>query len=195
MSKEKLNSYDLAREIDIPAATIRRIKNNEQTNPTLSTLLPIAKYFSVSLGQLVGEEPLASTTGCSTTKTIQFLPLVSLHECFLFYSHQYKVNHFVPTDQNVSEKAFAIMSEDADLEYFPRNSMLIVDPALNPVSSNYVIVSSIENGVSAIRKYLVEIDQVYLQPLMSGMETTKMSKEYIILGVVVECNKRHYLRP
>ena len=56
MKRYAIEDTELSKETGVPAPTINRLKNNAQMNPTLRNLLPIAKYFKVSVEELVGEE-------------------------------------------------------------------------------------------------------------------------------------------
>ena len=58
MTKNVLNASELARSTGLPASTIKKIRNHDNPNPTLATLRPLAQYFSISLSQLIGDEPL-----------------------------------------------------------------------------------------------------------------------------------------
>ena len=42
----------LSQDINIPEITINKIRNGQNQNPTISTLLPIVKYFNISLDYL-----------------------------------------------------------------------------------------------------------------------------------------------
>jgi hypothetical protein len=52
----KLN--ELSTTLKIPYPTLYQLVNQEEAYPRLSTLLPIARFFKITLGQFVGEEPL-----------------------------------------------------------------------------------------------------------------------------------------
>ena len=58
MTECDIDDAKLSREVSIPASTISRMRLNPDANPTASTLRPIAKFFSVSISQLLGDEPL-----------------------------------------------------------------------------------------------------------------------------------------
>ncbi len=61
MTEARLNAGELSRRINLPASTIKKIRTHHHSNPTLSTLAPLAKYFSLTISQLVGDEPLPDT--------------------------------------------------------------------------------------------------------------------------------------
>jgi transcriptional regulator with XRE-family HTH domain len=50
---------DLARTLNIPNSTLNQLLNAEHLRPRIDTLIPIAKYFNISIEQLIGEKPLS----------------------------------------------------------------------------------------------------------------------------------------
>lgn len=53
-----ISQNELARRTGVTQPTIARILSGESLDPDTATLLPLAKYFEVTPGQLRGEEPL-----------------------------------------------------------------------------------------------------------------------------------------
>lgn len=186
MANARLSSSELARQIDIPATTIKRIRNNEQSNPTITTLLPIAQYFSVSLNQLIGSEPLLSTNE-TYHGVLHKIPLLSWQECIHYALLDYeKCSKQIFTERKVGEKAFALIIEDDDLGFFPKDSILITEPDKQPETGDYVVIGNIEQNTSSVRKYIIEIDQIYLKPLVAGVTMSVLSPKYKILGVIIQ---------
>lgn len=186
MAKVRISSDELARQIKIPATTIKRIRNNEHANPTITTLIPIANYFSVSLNQLVGIELLINTANQPLLKT-QKVPLFSWEESIDYDDIEYtKEAQHIIVERIVSEKAFALIVEDDDLDFFPKHCIILVDPKVEPLNGDYVIVANIKHNKPSIRKYIVEIDQLYLKSQISGIGITKFTTEYKILGVILQ---------
>ena len=186
MAKVRISSDELARQINIPATTIKRIRNNEHANPTISTLIPIAKFFSISLDQLTGIKPLTNLKNKSPGN-MQEIPLLSWREIINYI----KIKHierstFISVEKIVSEKAFSLIVEDDDLVFFPKNCILIVDPAVQALNGDYIIVTNIKSNIPTIRKYIVEMDQIYLKSLISGIGIVPLTLEYKILGVILQ---------
>ncbi len=183
MAKARLNSNELARKIGIPATTIKRIRNNEQANPTIGTLLPIAHYFSISLNQLLGNEPLHSIE----TNSLYKIPLLTWKECIDYSSLNYEMfSNKILTERKVSSKSFALIHEDNDIEIFPLKSILIIDPEQQIASGDFVIVANTEQKIASIRKYIIELDQIYLKSLISGTTISVLTPLYKILGVIIQ---------
>jgi SOS-response transcriptional repressor LexA len=180
LKKEGLTSDDLSRLIGIPSTTIKRMRSGE-ANPTLNNLLPIAEYFSITLNQLVNGDPLAVNFEAKT------LPLFSWQECCNYDSIDYDIfSKKILTERTVSKKAFALLVKEDEQEYFPGNSILIVDPEIEPNNGDYVIVGKLKQNMAAIRKYIIEIDKIYLKPLILGIDISALTSSYKILGVILQ---------
>lgn len=185
MAKARINSNELAQKIGVPATTIKRIRNNEQANPTISTLAPIAEFFSVSLNQLLGAN--ASIGINNIDHSVIKIPLYSWQECICYADlDRNSCAKHIFTERTVSEKAFALILEDKDLDFFPKNSILIVDPMEHPQNGDYVIVANIGRNIASVRKYIVEIDQIYLKSMIDGLNISILTSEYKILGVIIQ---------
>jgi len=59
MDEGDIDDATLSRETGIPASSISRMRLNTEANPTAATLRPIAKYFSISISQLLGDEDIS----------------------------------------------------------------------------------------------------------------------------------------
>lgn len=66
MAQNGVSSTDLAKLTGIPKANISRLLSDPNCNPTILTLLPIAKYFEVSVSQLIGDDVFSSNLNMSS---------------------------------------------------------------------------------------------------------------------------------
>lgn len=53
-----ISANELARRTGVPQPTITRILKGESQDPDTATLAPLARYYSITVSQLRGEEPL-----------------------------------------------------------------------------------------------------------------------------------------
>lgn len=53
-----LTEAELAKKTGVSKANISRLINQNNCNPTLNTLAPLAQYFEISVSQLIGEIPV-----------------------------------------------------------------------------------------------------------------------------------------
>src|SRR3990167_1974125 len=58
MAEKKIRATELARRINLPQPTVHRIATGACEHPHISSLAPIAHFFSISIDQLKGHEPI-----------------------------------------------------------------------------------------------------------------------------------------
>lgn len=58
MIETRIRESELSRALGINRSTLHQLLNMEEISPKVETLRPIAKYFNVSLDQLIGDSPL-----------------------------------------------------------------------------------------------------------------------------------------
>jgi transcriptional regulator with XRE-family HTH domain len=54
----RLRPYHLSKALNIPNQTIHQLLHKNDLYPKISTLIPIAKFFKITISQLIGEEHL-----------------------------------------------------------------------------------------------------------------------------------------
>lgn len=85
MDLHQINDKDLSDSTGVPTANISRLKNNLTCNPTLGTLLPIAKYFGVTVSELIGDVTPSSkqlVDSCQDTKASLRQIQIDINDCF-----------------------------------------------------------------------------------------------------------------
>jgi len=55
MKRHNIMPEELSRQTNIPRVTIKRLLRDKTANPTLNTLLPLSKFFKISINQLIDE--------------------------------------------------------------------------------------------------------------------------------------------
>lgn len=172
LAEARVNASELARQTHLPAATIKNIRHGDNANPTLSTLLPIAKYFSITVSALIGEEPLIHKKQLVSVKA----PLIS-----------WEINH-----EEIIEHTsdFSLQITENDLGIFPKDFIISVIANQAPQHRDFVIVQKLNFSRLLLREYLDESEDVYLKSLVQGCSAVKLTAEYRILGVVYECTKK-----
>ena len=53
-----IRPIELSTVLNMPNQTIHQLLHKHEIYPKISTLLPIAKFFKITIGQLIGAEPL-----------------------------------------------------------------------------------------------------------------------------------------
>ena len=178
MADARINSSELARATGLPATTIKRIRNNTQCNPTLSTLEPIANYFSITLNELLGKHKIQPQHGST-------LPLLKWSDDFQLAIHQ-NDTHTINTELSLPAGSFALPIESDELHPFSKGGVILIDCTRTPKTFDYVIIKQ-QGGTEAIlKKLIIESNEKYLKSLVPGIQLTPLSELTQILGVVTQ---------
>jgi transcriptional regulator with XRE-family HTH domain len=62
ISDAGLTDIQLSRALGMPNTTLGQLLNSSTVSPRVETLLPIARYFKISIEQLIGEKPLTASS-------------------------------------------------------------------------------------------------------------------------------------
>ena len=143
---KRINTSELAREVDLPVPTVHRLVTGKSTRPYPSSLKPIADYFSLNVEQLLGEEPIPewgeNEARLPSTERIKIIPIISWNNIINLNEAIGKSIKKIATIGNISDKSFALIMNDHSMEpLFPKNTVLLFDPFKKSVDRSYVLVS------------------------------------------------------
>lgn len=180
MAKARINSSELARATGLPATTIKRIRNNEQCNPTISTLAPIAAHFSISMSELLGG-------GKAALQGTHTLPLLSWTEAPLIDTLALKAEQArVATELSLSKNSYALPIQSDELHPFSPGGIIIIDRERTAKTLDYVIVAKQGMPQAILKKLIIEGDEPYLKSLVTGIHLQALTADFRLLGVVVQ---------
>lgn len=205
--EKNMKPIDLAREVNLPQPTVHRLVTGKSSRPYKSSLKPIADYFSITVEQLVGEEPLTNiwhpeaaltTTQASlpAAPSLRELPVVSWTQ--LDNLPQAKAEHqeSILTSHCVSAEGFAVAMPDSSMEpFFSKGTILVIDPGRALQDRCFVIVKLHENGVFVFRQLLMDAEDHYLKPLnpdLSAFRMRLLDQKDQILGCLVESRNVYF---
>lgn len=193
MKEARLNAEELSRRISIPASTIKKIRSNSDTNPTLSTLLPIAKYFSLTISQLIGDEPFPQARMKGSylidPKMLNRIPLISWQQAIYWPCGNYDNHSEVFTEHLYGENSFALKVEEETYENLAKGTALLIDPSLKVEHRDFIIVYKNGQRIPSLKQALFDEGNIYLKPLIQGYNIINLTPEHKILGVVIEYKK------
>jgi SOS-response transcriptional repressor LexA len=183
----------------VPFTTIARMRHNPEANPTASSLRPIAKYFGISISQLLGDEPLSPERLTSALREKDILPtrvpLISWHKITNWNFHNNSdfndILGWVSVDLPVSVKGYAVRVEHSGFgDRFPQQALLIVDPNVVSPQSGDIVLIKLSHDPTVLLKEMIVDSQVYLKSVNPELkETLTLSEPYQLCGTVVETRK------
>lgn len=188
VNKAGISEAELARKIKIPTATFNKIKTGKIIDPRSSTLTTIANYFGISVDQLLGYAPITSGTQ-SSLSYVPVLPIDKVMETNIdeltYASHSGWIS-FNPDIKISSHRLIAIkVSGDAMLPFFDNETLAIIDCEQEGESRQYVLAYIKSSNEVILRQLLCDGNFRVLKSLNSSFNSINLTKEDIILGVVV----------
>lgn len=191
-----LTPTELARKVDLPQQTIQRIVKGKIGNPHPKTLNVLADYFGISTTQFKGDDPFLSAKD-QTLKNNEEQPSQKIG----VYSWD-KLNDLVFTQIELqpkekifvgnaySKKTFGVIMEDSSMTpFFPKDSILIIDPEKIPADRSYIIAYLHDVKKYLFRQLLSDGENFFLKALNSDLSTFPIRKLHTddkICGELVE---------
>ena len=117
MDECDIDDITLSRETNIPISTISRMRLRSDSNPTASTLRPIAKFFSISISQLLGDEPLSKDrlpgSHNPTSFTSVRMPIIDWDSIADWIDNdgqkiKHKLTQWISTEKRIGYRAFSL---------------------------------------------------------------------------------------
>lgn len=187
---KKLTPAALARKLGIPTNKITRILNGDVTDPKASTLLQIANHFDITIEQLLGLEPIVRQGEAELQERTRPLPVFE----FSKIGQSDTPKEWYRWAENDVDGEYYALAIDTDLyePTFPKNSMLIINPDIEPDDRSYIVIKKKDNpSHCSIKKYVLEGNQIYLYPINPKLPVEIYDEHlYTIAGVILEVHQR-----
>lgn len=195
LQKSKLSENELARRTGIPQQIINRMLSGVNKNPKISTILPIVRYFGISIDQLIGELNNKDIRLNTEHYGWSEVPLIAWEEIGITNKSSKKCLT-IPTDAPVSKEAFAVKMPDDSMELkFYKNTILIFEPKKDPKSHDFVLINSTLAYNIIFRQVIFKDNNVYIKCLNPKLECYKAQKiggVTTYFGVLVQSKVDHF---
>jgi len=191
-----IKEAELARQTGLPQTTINRLLIGDTFDPRSNTLKPIAKFFGVTIGQIMGEEQINSQriTGTfepNNKEAWSHVPIIDWEDAisWIFRQDSFSIHShkkWITTERPIGKIAFAIIAKQFMEPRFRKNSILIVDPNADYNDGKFIVVT-FDNKNITVRQISYDYSDMYLKHFDTTIPTIKFNKEnHKILGVIVE---------
>jgi len=191
-----ITQRELAQHIGVSQSTINNILAGTQPK-RLDVLSNFAQYYQVDLSDIWPQAPTKKTDhNQPTASQIKKVPILTYIQAGQFRDRAVppypgQAEDFIETDMP-GEKIFALRVKGASMEpEFREGEVIIVNPNLEPVPGDYVIVKSQDHGSEdATLKQLKKLGSTFfLHPLNPAFEDIPLTKSHKIVGKVVRRQK------
>jgi transcriptional regulator with XRE-family HTH domain len=161
ISKADIDTNELSAKTGIPVSTIFRMTSGSTNNPQIANIIPLANFFGVTIGQLIGIEPLDEKNDVSAnhlTSPLFKIPILSLNQV-----HDYKRlfetlnththSSWIYTDQVFSSKSYSLIIDCRQYEHhFPKGSIIFIDTSVKLHDYCFAIFTDTTTKISCIKK-------------------------------------------
>lgn len=193
MHEAKVSMSQLHRNTGVPIPNIQRMRNDYSANPTISSLKPIADFFSISINQLIGDEPLPQHMPVGYRENQQHwtsIPVISWEEATTWPTPSHEGSRrIVSTDMDVSKQAYCLEVEEENWTNLAPGTLLIVEPKISYKHRDFVVVCKKGDEQATLKQLLIDEGVQYLKPLVVDYPMVIKGNKHKLLGVVVEYKK------
>jgi SOS-response transcriptional repressor LexA len=184
MREKNISTTELARQINISQPVLHRLSTGETTNPQIATLIPIARFFSVTLDQLVGNTSQLNTPSWTTVPLLTWEQIINWLDQ---RSSMAPLTKCVSTNIPANKNNYAIqVNNSAMLPRFSEGTLLIINPDYIPEDQDFIIVHSKGQKYACFKQLLTDGETSYLKSLNPDFQTIPLSKDHRILGTMVQ---------
>lgn len=188
MQEKGINEADLARNAELPAATLHKILSGKTEDPRASTLTALANYFRISVDELltgiVATKPISEDMNTS----VQSYPVLTWHECINVPNilNTLTVSNWEKwiAGKAISKKAYALTSKPSMEPYFLNGTMLIIDLTITAKDGDIVVVHYPSTNEATIRKLISDGPTIRLQSLNLSEPPSNLNEEIKFLGAL-----------
>jgi transcriptional regulator with XRE-family HTH domain len=163
--KNKVTTATLSKATDISEITINKMRNGQNINPTVSTLLAIANYFRVSIDYLINGAAVLPS------KSIKIMDLDNIGAEAMELS----------TADFFSDADFAVRITNNNYKEYKKNSLVLISQRINYKNDDIILVKL--NGGHALCTLIVE-GGMYIGKSLTVLEKYHDINVENILGIV-----------
>lgn len=196
MKDSNLDDQDLSRHTFVPAPTIARLRSNAKSNPTLSSLEPLAEFFGITIDQLIGKDELpknrATSTYYSSGFTASRIPVVDWCNIQKYLEKQSSdtktIKSWVSSEKSLAEGSFGLIINSISFGIlFRKGSLVIVEPTKEIFEGDFILMVPEKQKKPALRMVIIDNDEFYSKSCNPEIKDfTLLSEKSSIIGKVVE---------
>jgi transcriptional regulator with XRE-family HTH domain len=198
-----LTPTELGRRLqDVPQQTIQRIVKGKIKKPHKKTLQIIADYFGLSLGDFYEESPQIMLFSEDLIKKNNESKLIDVYEweslTLLFNENSLPIKSIrqLMIMSGYHDDTFgAIMPDSSMSPYFPKDSILIIEPFQKFEDRSFVLVHLVQTKKFLFRQLLSDGESYFLKALSSDLANfpiRKLDSNDRIIGKLVETRQTHF---
>ena len=183
MKAHGISVYELAHESGIPQPTLHKIVNGTSKKPNSKSIKKIAEYFKVDVQTLTLSD--SEKEGSVEYKNV---PIISWQGITDWLNNNTQFNRTLPVKRNISDRAFAIISNDAIFPQYKSGAILVFDPALSPKDGSFILLKLQEHQNILLRQLVIDVNDKFIRSPNPefGNHLSKLGKGDGILATLIQ---------
>ena len=167
----------LARSLDMPATTLRRLLDGRTADPRLSTLQLLANYFNITVDELAFNADYEKPSRQAHQSSIDCVPIIGW-DIINSLSTIQEIDTSIWQDWQpvlsyknhpIGKRCFAIKSRPSMSPRFPKGTLFIFDEEKKPKDGDLVLVRFKENHEVSIRELIIDPPEWQLHSIYQGV--------------------------
>jgi transcriptional regulator with XRE-family HTH domain len=200
MSFFHIGDNELSEKIGLPSTTIYKLKSGETGDPRYSTMKALANYFNITLGQLVGEEPLNKEFLGNNKLTFYFkVPILDwdqIPNCCDILSTINETTHFswayLKEAPEKKKNIFALtINTNEYASVFPINSVIFIEINTEKYDNYYALVCELSSKKCGIFKVIDNIETYFIHPEKPTISFPYVEHRHKLIGKILGVNIRY----
>lgn len=201
MKEANINASQLSRNTGLAVTTIKRLCTGD-SNPTVNSLEPVARYFNVTIAQLLGIDPTLLNREKGVTipnvNSWSLVPLITLEEALDWPASKAAVKartqlEYIPIDADTDDTLYAIRLQGQVLEpRFKEGTNLVFTQQQKPSDGSIVLIQHKDKSLPQYKEAIFDGSDMYIRsvnPDLPGNKITLFDQSTTkVLGVL--CHAR-----
>ena len=186
LKQQGIDIKTLAAATNLPPATISRMKSGE-SNPTVASLLPLVKFFKISIDTLLYEDLSSHKNKTkSSASNLTQVPMYEIGKDGLMQNRN-KIIRFVSSIGLQSKNCFAMdIQTEALSPVFRYGCTIIIDPDLDAHDGDYILCMLKDDPIPVFRGVLIDGSSYFLKPINPNFGDIIHATDFKVLGVIVK---------
>ena len=187
----RTNEAELARKLNITYNTIHRLVSGTTSDPKLSTLNQIAKYFNVSLDMLLSDQSKFHGLDGERPRFVPIFTWEAIKSNNFMRDFNYENwEKWLPIATNekniINDNCYALASTKSMQPRFPIGTTFIIKPDEPPIDGDLIIIKFKDDQSVSLRELIIDSPEWQLCPISPGSKNLILDNEKIeIIGVVI----------
>ncbi len=177
------NESQLAKQVGMPQTTVNKLISGVTADPRISTLTPIAEYFSISVDTLLSEKPEFNNDHNAEFLEM-WIPMVAFDEIIEIYGNLNSLTksnwpYWYPIPKQINMSYYTVLlCAQQFTQPFDQQSLLIVNNDAVWKNNNYCLVKHLDSNSVNLKRMFIDGGKEWLLALQSELPASEFDEQH-----------------